>query len=71
VFESSSRTRLQNLASAAGYNVQAMPLAVGTLVWAGIFARSAIGAVLMSLSTMIVALNSLLLRRVDLRPRVV
>jgi P-type Cu2+ transporter len=59
---------LQNLWWAAGYNVAAIPLAAGVLAWAGIVMPMAVGAVLMSLSTIVVALNAQLLRRVDLRP---
>ena len=61
----------QNLAWAAGYNIVAIPLAAGALAWAGITLGPAIGAVLMSLSTIIVALNAQLLRRLDLRPEAV
>jgi P-type Cu2+ transporter len=64
----SYRKMLQNLAWAAGYNVVAIPLAAGVLAWAGLTLSPAIGAVLMSLSTIVVALNAQLLRRVDLRP---
>ncbi len=59
---------VQNLAWAAGYNVLAIPLAAGVLAWAGITLAPALGAVLMSLSTIVVALNAQLLRRIDLRP---
>jgi Cu2+-exporting ATPase len=62
------RKMLQNLAWAAGYNVIAIPLAAGVLAWAGISLAPAVGAVLMSLSTIVVALNAQLLRRVRLRP---
>jgi Cu2+-exporting ATPase len=62
------RKMLQNLAWAAGYNVVAIPLAAGALAWAGITLPPAIAAVLMSASTVIVALNAQLLRRLDLRP---
>jgi Cu2+-exporting ATPase len=58
---------LQNLAWGAGYNVLAIPLAAGALSWAGITLAPAVGAVLMSLSTIVVALNAQLLRRLDLR----
>jgi Cu2+-exporting ATPase len=58
----------QNLAWAAGYNVVSIPLAAGGLSWAGIDLAPAVGAVLMSLSTIVVALNAQLLRRVQLRP---
>ncbi|MEZ4638165.1 MAG: HAD-IC family P-type ATPase [Caldilineaceae bacterium] len=61
------RKMVQNLWWAAGYNIVAIPLAAGVLVPLGIPAISpAIGAVLMSLSTIIVALNAQLLRRVQL-----
>ncbi len=58
---------LQNPAWAAGYNVIAIPLAAGVLAWAGIVLPPAVGAILMSLSTVVVALNAQLLRRVNLR----
>src|SRR6266542_4312370 len=64
----SYRKMLQNLAWAAGYNLAAVPLAAGVLAWAGVTLAPAVGAVLMSLSTIVVALNAQLLRRVDLRP---
>lgn len=53
---------------ATGYNVIALPLAAGAFAWAGIVLPPAMAAVLMSLSTIIVAFNALLLRRVDLSP---
>jgi Cu2+-exporting ATPase len=59
---------LQNLVWAAGYNVLAIPLAAGALAWAGVTVAPAVGAVLMSLSTIVVALNAQLLRRLDLQP---
>jgi Cu2+-exporting ATPase len=62
---------LQNLAWAAGYNVVAIPLAAGALAWAGVTLSPAVGAILMSLSTIVVALNAQLLRRVDLAPAAV
>ena len=61
------RKMVQNLWWAAGYNVVAIPLAAGVLSQWGIVLSPAIGAVLMSLSTVIVAINAQLLRRVDLR----
>jgi Cu2+-exporting ATPase len=64
----SYRKMLQNLGWAAGYNVVAIPLAAGVLAWAGITLSPAVGAILMSLSTIVVALNAQTLRRVDLRP---
>ena len=62
------RKMLQNLAWAAGYNVLAIPLAAGVLAWAGITVAPAVGAILMSASTIVVALNAQLLRRLDLQP---
>ena len=52
---------------ATGYNLVAMPLAVGVLARAGITLASAVGAILMSASTIVVALNAQLRRRLDLR----
>jgi len=66
--QASYRKMVQNLAWAAGYNVAAIPLAGGALSWAGVTLSPAVGAVLMSLSTIVVALNAQLLRRVQLRP---
>jgi Cu2+-exporting ATPase len=60
------RKMVQNLVWATGYNVVAIPLAAGALAWAGIVLPPAVGALLMSLSTIVVALNAQLLRRVDL-----
>ncbi|QXC60588.1 heavy metal translocating P-type ATPase [Aquihabitans sp. G128] len=62
------RKSLQNLTWAAGYNIIAIPLAAGALQWAGISMPPAVGAILMSISTIVVALNAQLLRRVDLKP---
>ena len=62
----SYRKTIQNLTWAAGYNIVAIPLAAGALAWAGITLSPAVGAVLMSLSTIVVALNAQLLRRVQL-----
>ena len=67
--QASYRKMLQNLAWATGYNLVAVPLAAGVLAWAGITLAPAVGAVLMSASTIVVALNAQLLRRLDLRPR--
>jgi Cu2+-exporting ATPase len=64
--QASYRKMVQNLAWAAGYNVVAIPLAAGTLSWAGITMPPAVGALLMSASTIVVALNAQLLRRLDL-----
>ena len=57
------RKMVQNLWWAAGYNIVAIPLAAGVLASRGIVLSPAIGAVLMSLSTVIVAINAQLLRR--------
>jgi Cu2+-exporting ATPase len=57
---------VQNLAWAAGYNVLAIPLAAGVMSWAGFALPPAVGAVLMSLSTIVVAANAQVLRRLDL-----
>jgi Cu2+-exporting ATPase len=62
------RKMVQNLVWAAGYNIAAVPLAAGVLAPIGIVLAPAVGAVLMSLSTIIVALNAQLLRSLDLRP---
>ncbi|WMT86523.1 heavy metal translocating P-type ATPase [Pelagibacterium sp. 26DY04] len=62
----SYRKMIQNLWWAAGYNIVAIPLAAGVLYWAGIVLAPAAGAVLMSASTVIVALNAQLLRRLDM-----
>lgn len=62
----SYRKMIENLIWASGYNVVALPLAAGILAWAGILLSPAVGALLMSLSTVIVALNAQLLRRLDL-----
>ena len=64
----SYRKMQQNLAWAAGYNVISVPLAAGVLAPLGFVLAPAIGAILMSASTIIVALNAQLLRRVELRP---
>ena len=57
---------LQNLFWATGYNVVALPLAAGVLASQGIFLQPALAAVFMSLSTVIVAINAVLLRRASL-----
>jgi Cu2+-exporting ATPase len=54
---------MQNFAWATGYNVIAIPLAAGVLISAGILINPAVGAVLMSLSTVVVAINAQLLKR--------
>jgi len=59
----SYRKMIQNLFWAAGYNIVALPLAAGVLAPVGILLSPAVGALLMSLSTVIVAINAQLLRR--------
>jgi Cu2+-exporting ATPase len=59
----SYRKMIQNLAWAAGYNIFALPLAAGILAPFGFVLSPAVGALLMSLSTVIVAINAQLLRR--------
>ena len=59
----SYRKMVQNLWWAAGYNIIAIPLAAGVLAPWGLVLSPAVGAVLMSLSTIIVAINAQLLRR--------
>jgi len=60
------RKMVQNLWWAAGYNIVAIPLAAGVLAAWGILLTPAIGAVLMSASTVVVAINAQLLKRVKL-----
>lgn len=60
------RKMVQNLIWAAGYNVVALPLAAGVLAPIGILLSPAVGALLMSLSTVIVAINAQLLKRVSI-----
>ena len=57
------RKMLQNLWWAAGYNIIAIPLAAGVLASRGIFLEPAVAAILMSVSTVVVAFNAVLLRR--------
>lgn len=61
------RKMVQNLGWATGYNVFAIPLAAGVLYSVGIVLAPALGAVLMSVSTIVVALNAQLLRRLRLQ----
>jgi P-type Cu2+ transporter len=61
------RKMVQNLAWAAGYKVIAIPLAAGVLAPVGFVLPPAVGAILMSISTTVVAINAQLLRRLDLR----
>lgn len=62
----SHRKMVQNLWWAAGYNIVALPLAAGVLAPVGILLSPAVGALLMSLSTVIVAINAQLLRGLKL-----
>ncbi len=62
------RKMLQNLAWATGYNLVAIPIAAGVLVRWGIDLPMAVGAIAMSASTIVVAANAQLLRRLRLRP---
>jgi len=64
----SYRKMSQNLWWAAGYNLISVPLAAGVLAPIGFVMPMSVGALLMSLSTVVVALNAQLLRRVDLSP---
>lgn len=63
---SSYRKMVQNLWWATGYNVIAIPLAAGVLAGSGVLLSPAVGAVLMSLSTVVVAVNAQLLRQTKL-----
>jgi len=63
----SYRKMVQNLVWGAGYNLFAIPLAAGVFAFAGVTLSPAVGAILMSASTIVVALNAQLLRRVDVR----
>ncbi len=62
----SYRKMVQNLWWAAGYNIVALPLAAGVLAPWGILLSPEVGALLMSVSTIVVAINAQLLRRTDL-----
>jgi Cu2+-exporting ATPase len=62
----SYRKMIQNLVWATGYNVVALPLAAGVLAPVGIVLSPAVGALFMSLSTIIVAINAQFLRRTEL-----
>jgi Cu2+-exporting ATPase len=66
--KASYRKMTQNLWWAAGYNLLSVPLAAGVLAPIGFILPMEVGALLMSLSTIVVALNAQLLRRLDLRP---
>ena len=62
------RKMTQNLWWAAGYNLLSVPLAAGVLAPIGFVLPMSVGAILMSLSTIVVALNAQLLRRLDVSP---
>ena len=64
----SRRKMVQNLWWASGYNIIALPLAAGVLAPIGVILSPAVGALLMSISTIIVAFNAQLLRRRELTP---
>ncbi len=64
------RKMKQNLWWAAGYNLISVPLAAGVLAPIGFVLPMSVGAILMSASTVVVAANAQLLRRLDLRPEV-
>ncbi|MEX0742744.1 MAG: heavy metal translocating P-type ATPase, partial [Actinomycetota bacterium] len=66
--KASYRKMLQNLGWAVGYNVLAIPLAAGAFAWAGVVLPPAVGALAMSISTIVVAVNAMLLRGLELRP---
>jgi Cu2+-exporting ATPase len=66
--KASYRKMLQNLWWAAGYNLISVPLAAGVLAPIGVNLPMELGAVLMSVSTIVVAANAQWLRRLDLRP---
>jgi len=64
--KASQRKMVENIWWAAGYNIVAIPLAAGILAPWGIFMPPAVGALVMSLSTIIVAVNAQTLRRISL-----
>ncbi|MDN4476896.1 heavy metal translocating P-type ATPase [Demequina sp. SYSU T00192] len=64
----SYRKMRQNLVWATGYNAVAIPVAAGAFQWAGLTMPPAVAAIAMSLSTIVVAANAQLLRRVALKP---
>ena len=59
---------IQNLVWATAYNLVAIPVAAGVLVRWGVDLPMSVGAVAMSLSTIVVAINAQFLRRLNLRP---
>ena len=69
--QASYRKMKQNLWWAAGYNLISVPLAAGVLAPIGFVMPMSLGAILMSASTIVVALNAQLLRRLDLRPETI
>ena len=69
--QASYRKMKQNLWWAAGYNLISVPLAAGVLAPIGFVMPMSLGAILMSVSTIVVALNAQLLRRLDLRPETI
>ncbi|GAC1387008.1 MAG: heavy metal translocating P-type ATPase [Herpetosiphon sp.] len=69
--KASYRKMVQNLGWAIGYNAIALPLAAGVLAGVGFVLPAWVGGVLMSLSTIIVAINAQTLRRLDLQPAAV
>jgi Cu2+-exporting ATPase len=66
----SYRKMVQNLIWATGYNLAAIPVAAGAFRFAGVSIPPALAAIAMSLSTIVVAANAQLLRKLDLRPPV-
>jgi Cu2+-exporting ATPase len=60
------RKMIQNLFWATGYNIVALPLAAGVLAAKGIFLQPALAALFMSLSTIIVAINAMSLKKIVL-----
>lgn len=60
--KNTSKKMVQNLWWGAGYNIVAIPLAAGVLAFAGILLSPAVGAIIMSFSTVIVAVNAMLLK---------
>ena len=66
--DATARKMKQNLWWAAGYNLIALPLAAGVLAPIGFVMPMSVGALLMSASTVVVALNAQLLRRLDISP---
>ena len=65
--EEASTTPADSMATSVPAPI-AIPLAAGALAWAGITLAPAVGGILMSISTVVVALNAQVLRRLDLRP---